>query len=111
MVETYMSYLPQVLIFYCVSSLTNGCRWDYVLVATKVTILGELAYRIYVSEDDAQVVVDSPVFHYIWENLGSPDPMARRSSCNLLDSLAKHECTIPHMLEMRGCERLLALLE
>ncbi|KAJ7872107.1 hypothetical protein B0H13DRAFT_2553919 [Mycena leptocephala] len=100
--EIYWSYFP----------------WDFVSSSTKDTIVRELTRRImafssrvYGSKDDAQALVDSPVFHYIWEMLRSPDPVARSSSSNLLDSLAKHECTIPHILEMRGCEQLVALLD
>jgi hypothetical protein len=97
--------------FYCVSLLTDGPRWDFVSLATKVNILDELGDRTSVSEDDAQALVDSPIFQCIWEMLGSPDPKARSSSCSLLGGLAKHECTIPQILEMRGCERLVALRE
>jgi hypothetical protein len=63
--------------FYCVSSLTNSYRWDYVAWETKVIILRELGNRYYIFEDEAQAVVDSPAFHYIGEMLGSPDPVAR----------------------------------
>jgi hypothetical protein len=73
--------------------------------------MNELDKKIDVSEDDMQVVVDSPVFHYIWEMLESPDPVARCSSCSLFESLAQHECTRSRIVEMGGCEQLVVLLE
>jgi hypothetical protein len=80
------------------------------LWATMASILWELANTIYVSEVNARAMMDSPVFQYTWQMLGSPDPVARSSSCNLLGSLAWYECSIPLILEMRGCGRLLSLL-
>jgi hypothetical protein len=91
-----------------------GCyRWDFVSWSTKSAILRALRARILVSENDhdAQAVVVSPVFRYIGEMLGSPDPGARRASCSLLGDLARYECSIPPILEMRGCERLVTLLK
>jgi hypothetical protein len=85
-------------------------RWDYVAWETKVTILKELGNKNCVSEDEAQVVVDSPVFHYIWEMLGSLDSAARISSCWLLFNMTQYKFTIPPILEMGGCGRLVALL-
>jgi hypothetical protein len=69
-----------------------------------------LALRIN-SENYAQTVMDSSIFHYIWEMLESPDPEARASSYQLLNRLALYEFTIPHILKMRTCDRLVALLE
>jgi hypothetical protein len=80
-------------------------------LATKVAILRDLSNRSGVVKHDVQAVVDSPGFPYIGEMLGSPDPAARFSSCRLLYRLAVYEYTIPHILEMRGCERLAALLK
>jgi hypothetical protein len=77
----------------------------------KAAILEELANRIFESEDEAQVVVDSPVFHHIWEILASPDPAARRSACWFLGLLACYEFAIPCILETRGCEQLMAFLQ
>jgi hypothetical protein len=80
------------------------------LWSTKATILEELIDRIS-SGNYMQMVVDSPGFIYIWELLGSPDPRVRSSSCKLLGNLAYLKLTLPPILEMRGCERLVALLE
>jgi hypothetical protein len=91
--------------------VTNGSRWDFVSWSTKLAILQELGNRYYGSEDDAQMVVDSPGFPYIWEIIGSSEPLVRCLWCKILYTLAWHKCTIPHILEMRGCERLVALLE
>jgi hypothetical protein len=78
---------------------------------TKAAILQELANRIFVSEDEAQAVVYSPIFHHIWEILASPSHVAQGSACWLLGLLAQYEFTIPSILEARGCERLVALLQ
>jgi hypothetical protein len=85
-------------------------RWDYVSWSTKVAILRALSYKIQ-SENNARMVVNSPGFPYIGEMLGLPDPTAQVSSCDLLESLARHEFAIPPILELGACERLLALLE
>jgi hypothetical protein len=70
--EIYWSYLPYVLTFCCVSSLTDGCRWDYVAWETKAAILKRLGFEI--RFNTARIVADSPGFPYIGEMLGSPDP-------------------------------------
>ncbi|KAJ7913980.1 armadillo-type protein [Mycena leptocephala] len=67
--------------------------WDYVSCATKIAILQALAIRSFISEGEAQAVVHSPVFRHIWQMLASPDPFA-----------------ISLILEMGGCEQLVALL-
>jgi hypothetical protein len=91
-------------------------RLDYVSLLTKVAILSELADRIPDSESypssevNARAVVNSPVFNYIAQMLGSPDAGARVSSCRLLGNLAYHECTAPAVLELKPCERLVSLL-
>jgi hypothetical protein len=77
---------------------------------TKAAILEELANRIFASEGEARAVVDSPVFHHIWEILASPDPVARGSACRLLGLLTQYEFAIPSIVETRGCEQLVALL-
>jgi hypothetical protein len=81
--------------------------------STKSAILRALRDRMLVSENDrdARAVVVSPVFKCVGQMLGSPDPGARRASCSLLGDLARYECSIPPILEMRGCERLVSLLE
>ncbi|KAJ7864023.1 armadillo-type protein [Mycena leptocephala] len=76
--------------------------WDYVSWTTKAAILEELANRVYVSEGEARAVMDSPVFHHIWEILASPDPVAQGSACWLLGLLAWYEFAIPSILEARG---------
>jgi hypothetical protein len=81
------------------------------LWATKAAILEELADRIFVSEGKARAVVDSPVFHHIWEILASPDARARGSACWLLGLLAWYEFAKPSIVEARGCEQLVALLQ
>jgi hypothetical protein len=86
-------------------------RWDFVSGSTKVAILKELGNRSFIPMGNPQALVDSPVFPYIWEMFGSPDPMARKWSCQLLYNLALDECNIPLILEMRGCEQLVALLK
>jgi hypothetical protein len=63
----------------------------------------ELAKRINVSEGEARAVMDSSVFRYIGEMLGSPDPVARGSSCRLLGELGRYEFSIPPILEMGNC--------
>ncbi|KAJ7906062.1 hypothetical protein B0H13DRAFT_2507920 [Mycena leptocephala] len=85
--------------------------WNRVLWVTKAALLEELANRIFVSEGDARVVVDSPVFHHIWEILASPDPVARGSACWLLGLLAWYEFAVPSILKTRGCEQLATLLQ
>jgi hypothetical protein len=70
-----------------------------------------LANRIDVSEGEARVVVDSPVFHHIWEILASSDPVEQGLACWLLGLLTQYEFAIPSILEARGCERLVALLQ
>jgi len=94
MVEIYSSYF----------------RWDYVAWKTKVVIMEELSLQTY-SENCAQTLVDSPVFHYIWEMVGSSDPVAKYSSRTLLGRLVRYKCTIPPIVKMGGCERLVALLD
>jgi hypothetical protein len=79
--------------------------------STKTAILEELTARIFVSNADVRAMVDSPVFHYIWEILALPDPVARGRVCWLLGLLARYEFTVPSILEMRGCEQLMALLQ
>jgi hypothetical protein len=99
-----------VLKSYWASSLADGSRWDYIGWETKVAILQELSNIIY-SESCTKMVVNSPGFPYIGEMLESPDPLARQSSCLLLHKLTQYECTIPPIVGMRGCERLVALIE
>jgi len=94
MLEIYSSYLP----------------WDYVSWSTKVAILSELADRVECDVNDARALVDSPALDHITQMLGSPDIGARISSSRLLASLAKHKCTIPAILELKTCERLVSLL-
>jgi hypothetical protein len=84
-------------------------RWDYVSWSTKVIILEELGYRVVTSKKYARMVVDSSGLPYIWELLD--DPATRVLSCILLGGLALDECIIPPILEMRGCEQLVALLK
>jgi hypothetical protein len=86
------------------------CRWDYVSWATKAAILRELVKRIFSSEGDARMVVDSPVSRRIWEILASPDPVAQNSARELLGLLTQYEFAIPFIVETRGCEQLVALL-
>jgi hypothetical protein len=69
-----------------------------------------LADRIFVSEGEARAVVDSPVFHHIWEILASPDARAWGSACWLLGLLAYYEFAVPSILEARGWEQLVDLL-
>jgi hypothetical protein len=78
---------------------------------TKAALLEELANRIFTSEGDAGAIVDSPVFHHIWKMLVSSDHEAQGLVCWLLGLLAWYEFTIPSILEARGCERLVALLQ
>jgi hypothetical protein len=73
--------------------------------------MSELGQRVSASEVGAQAVVDSPVFYNIVETLASPHPVTRGLGCRLLGLLAQYECTIPPILEMRGCEQLVALLQ
>jgi hypothetical protein len=81
------------------------------LWTTKAAILEELANRIFASEGEARAVVDSPVFHHIWEILATPDPVAQGLACWLLGLLARYEFAIPSILEARGCEQFVALLQ
>ncbi|KAF7350423.1 hypothetical protein MVEN_01347300 [Mycena venus] len=59
--------------------------------------------------DGARAIVDSPVFNFIAEMLESPDVVARIYACRLLGRLAGHESSIPAMLEIKICERLVSL--
>jgi hypothetical protein len=78
---------------------------------TKAAILEQLANRIFASKDEARAVLHSPVFHHIWEILAWPDPVAQGLACWLLGLLAWYEFAIPSILEARGCERLVDLLQ
>ncbi|KAF8196773.1 armadillo-type protein [Mycena galopus ATCC 62051] len=91
--EIYSSYFPL----------------DYVSWSTKATILAELADRS-TSEVEARAVVDSPVFPYVAQMLGSPDPGVRISSCRLLGCLLLQESTAPAVLELQPWEQLVSLL-
>ncbi|KAF7356894.1 hypothetical protein MVEN_01025200 [Mycena venus] len=91
--DIYSSYLPL----------------NYVSWATKVAIWSELADRA-TSQDDARMVVDSHIFPYIVQMLGSPDPRPRSWSCSLLGRLASHESTAPAILELKPCVQLTAFL-
>ncbi|KAF8196753.1 armadillo-type protein [Mycena galopus ATCC 62051] len=92
--EIYSSYFPL----------------DYVSWTTKAAILSELADRTLTSEADARAVVDSPVFPYIAQMLGSPVPRVRSCSRRLLGNLALRESTVWAMSDEKICERLVSLL-
>ncbi|KAF7350472.1 hypothetical protein MVEN_01352800 [Mycena venus] len=86
-------------------------QWDFVLWSTKATIFEDLAVRAESNVDEARAVVDSPDFYYITQMLKSPDIGARISSCRLLGSLARHECTMEAILELRTCAQLVSMLQ
>ncbi|KAF7350458.1 hypothetical protein MVEN_01351300 [Mycena venus] len=94
MLDTYMSYF----------------QWDFVLWSTKAAIFEDLAGRAQSKVDEARAVVDSPDFSYITQMLKSQDIGARISSCRLLGSLARHECTMETILELRSCAQLVSML-
>ncbi|KAJ7830063.1 armadillo-type protein [Mycena olivaceomarginata] len=85
--------------------------WDYVLWATKATILSELADRAESSEVEAHAVVDSHVFPHIVPMLESPHPQAWSCLCRLLRSLAQYKSIAPAVLELEPCEQLVFLLD
>ncbi|KAJ7688116.1 armadillo-type protein [Mycena rosella] len=60
---------------------------------------------------EARAVVDSAVFGYLAQMLGSPNAGARRCSCDLLTSLVAHQSTRTIILELNQCVRLVSLLQ
>ncbi|KAF7356955.1 hypothetical protein MVEN_01031500 [Mycena venus] len=92
--DIYFSYLPL----------------NYVWRSTKVEILWDLVDRA-VSEDDARVIVDPPVFNYIAGMLGSQDAENLSQLYRLLfEKLASHESTLPAIWESQACAWLVLLL-
>ncbi|KAJ7214304.1 armadillo-type protein [Mycena rebaudengoi] len=84
---------------------------DLVGWATKAAIFTDLAHRSLIHEMEARAVVDSAVFGYLAQMLGSPNAGARRCSCDLLTSLGAHQSTRTTILELNHCVRLVSLLQ
>jgi hypothetical protein len=86
-------------------------RSDLVGWATKAAIFTDLAHRSLIHEMEARAVVDSTVFGYLAQMLGSPNAGAQRCSCDLLTSLVAHQSTRTTILELNHCVRLVSLLQ
>ncbi|KAJ7234567.1 armadillo-type protein [Mycena rebaudengoi] len=87
------------------------CESDLVGWATKATIFTDLAHRSLIHKMEARAVVDSAVFGYLAQMLGSPNARARRCSCDLLTSLVAHQSTRTTILELNHCVWLVSLLQ
>ncbi|KAJ6532359.1 armadillo-type protein [Mycena capillaripes] len=82
---------------------------DLVGWATKAAIFTDLAHRSLIHEMEARAVINSAVFGYLAQMLGSPNAGARRCSCDLLTSLVAHQSTRTTILELNHCVRLVSL--
>ncbi|KAJ7355698.1 hypothetical protein DFH08DRAFT_506149 [Mycena albidolilacea] len=92
--EIYSSYFP----------------WNYVWRPTKVAILWDLMDRA-TSKDEARTMVDSPVFNYIAEMLGSPDPENLGFLCrSLFERLVSYKSAVPAIWESQACVHLVRLI-
>ncbi|KAF7360406.1 hypothetical protein MVEN_00770500 [Mycena venus] len=59
--------------------------------------------------DNAPAIV-SKVLNRIWDLIESPNPEVRRWACDRVGGLARHESTLPTILESKACVGLVSLL-
>ncbi|KAJ7257953.1 armadillo-type protein [Mycena haematopus] len=60
--------------------------------------------------EGAQAMVDAKVLNHIWILLEAPSPLVRHSTCKLVGTLARHQCTVPAILELKLSVRIVSLL-
>ncbi|KAJ6485870.1 armadillo-type protein [Mycena sanguinolenta] len=61
--------------------------------------------------EGARAVINAKAQAYVLELLGLPDPGVRKWACVLVEGLARHEATVPTILKLRPCVRLVSLLK
>ncbi|KAJ7712827.1 armadillo-type protein [Mycena olivaceomarginata] len=71
-----------------------------------VSLLGWIARWV----DGAKAVVDARAPDHVLLLLKSPNPDTRRWACELTGNLALHESTVPAVLKLKPCVRLVSLL-
>ncbi|KAJ7479230.1 armadillo-type protein [Mycena latifolia] len=82
--------------------------YKYVSPSTKSAVLKDLQRRVE-AEDAACTVADSRALHVVEELLGLPDTEVCRAVCSMLGQLASHESTVPAILSIEPCRRLVSL--
>jgi len=61
--------------------------------------------------DGAQAIVEAKALDYVLMLLESQRPTIREWTCELLGRLVCHESSVPMVLELQACVRLVCLLE
>ncbi|KAK7031352.1 armadillo-type protein [Favolaschia claudopus] len=92
--EVYASYLP----------------WHFISSSTKAAVLSEVAFRAVLSELDARIVINSPIFPQLMALFESPDSQIRASCCKVLGALCIRERTSSIVLQHKLCSPLVSLL-
>ncbi|KAJ6585867.1 armadillo-type protein [Mycena capillaripes] len=81
----------------------------YVSFETQWTVLAELENRAQ-KENEAAMIVESPVLAKVLQLLESSSPVVRQFTCRLVQNLAHHEATASTILKINPCAQLVSLL-